>query len=289
MPPTPSPIVAKLKVQLKLAIARLRMLQLRDAAHAKQHRRHLAHLIEQHHAPARIRLRVESLIHADATAELLELLELHCELLLARAPLLDTSTPDPGLLEPLHSLLYAAPRLAGVRELPALRPLLADLYGREFVRVAVDDLGGHVAPRVVRGLRIDTPPPDLVDAYLTTIAEAYGLEWPSGAAKTEGDEPEAVAQEDDGNDGEAAAADLPSTYDLAHATPPRDLDGPSPVRIAPPAPRTDNPRPQIHTAASSPSTSKAETKPRSKSTTNAPGGAIPDVDELARRFAQLKR
>ena len=78
----------KLKVQLKLAVNRLRLAQQKQTALAKQSRRDLANLLELRKEES-ARIRVENVILEDIYVELLELLELYCELLLARFGLLD--------------------------------------------------------------------------------------------------------------------------------------------------------------------------------------------------------
>ena len=68
---------------------------------------------------------MENIIRSDLTTELLEILELYCELLLARAGLLEAKECDPGLEEAVKSLLYAAPRTE-IKELHTVRQLLAE-------------------------------------------------------------------------------------------------------------------------------------------------------------------
>ncbi|KAL4263641.1 IST1 family protein, partial [Pleurotus pulmonarius] len=98
MPPQWS--APKAKVQLRLAVQRLRTLQQKKEAQAKASRRDIATLLEKGKVET-ARIKVESLINEDIHVELLELLELYSELLLARFGLLDQNTrePDPGVSE----------------------------------------------------------------------------------------------------------------------------------------------------------------------------------------------
>lgn len=57
------------------------MVQQKDTAIAKQQRRAMAQLLEQGKDES-ARIRVENIIRSDLTTELLEILELYCELLL---------------------------------------------------------------------------------------------------------------------------------------------------------------------------------------------------------------
>ncbi|KAL8737617.1 MAG: hypothetical protein Q9181_001490 [Wetmoreana brouardii] len=299
-----SSVVSKLKVQLKLSISRLRMVQQKDTAIAKQQRRQMAHLLELGKEES-ARIRVENIIRSDITTELLEILELYCELLLARIGLLEAKECDPGLEEPIKSIIHAAPR-TDVKELQQARQLLVEKYGKEFALEAIENSDGKVAERVLKKLKVEPPDPELVNSYLKVIASTYGVDWPKRQTK-----PEHTSDEDDENpSGGHAVKSLEeplTTQELNKATPPRDLGPKSPVSIAPPSPSTDNISPRIKLPGppelkpsakmsglkkETPST-QAQSEPKRKEVEGqgkkVVGGKIPDVDELARRFAALKR
>jgi vacuolar protein sorting-associated protein IST1 len=71
-----------------MAINRLRLIQQKESAIAKQQRRAMAQLLESGKEQS-ARIRVENIIREDINVELLEILELYCELLLARIGLLE--------------------------------------------------------------------------------------------------------------------------------------------------------------------------------------------------------
>jgi hypothetical protein len=75
-------------VQLKMSVNRLRLMQQKQTALAKQARRELAQLLDQGKEES-ARIRVENIIREDLFVEMLEILELYCELLLARFGLLE--------------------------------------------------------------------------------------------------------------------------------------------------------------------------------------------------------
>lgn len=77
------------KVQLKLAIQRLRLLQVKKSQLAKVTRREIGGYLEKHRIET-ARIKVEGVMGEDTMVELLEVLELYCELLLARFGLLET-------------------------------------------------------------------------------------------------------------------------------------------------------------------------------------------------------
>ncbi|KAG9689295.1 DUF292-domain-containing protein, partial [Aureobasidium melanogenum] len=287
-----STLVNKLKVQLKLSISRLRMVQQKDTAIAKQQRRAMAQLLEQGKDES-ARIRVENIIRSDLTTELLEILELYCELLLARAGLLEAKECDAGLEEAVKSIIYAAPR-TDVKELHNVRALLAEKFGKEFVLDATENKDDKVAKRVLDRLRVEPPKSELVEAYLSTIADAYNIDWPKGrlaareAAANQGDNDE----DDDNPSGgqKVPALEAPEgTEPLVAATPPRNLGPKSPVSVVPPSPSTDNVSPRIKLPGPPDLKPSAKMVKANKPDTTGPGGKIPDVNELAARFAQLKR
>lgn len=171
---------AKAKVQLRLAVQRLRTLQQKKEAQAKSSRRDIATLLERGKVET-ARIKVEGLINEDVHVELLELLELYCELLLARFSLLDQNNrePDPAISEGVCSIIYAAPRTE-LKELHILRDILMHRYGREFSVGVMENRNNCVAERVVHKLAAGQPSDELVDGYLHEIAKAYGVPWESG-------------------------------------------------------------------------------------------------------------
>jgi hypothetical protein len=302
----------KLKVQLKLSISRLRMQQQKDSAKAKQQRREMAQLLEvcssvPSHAylstdsiqvgkVQSARIRVENIIRSDITTELHEILELYCELLLARSQLLESSPSlststtasstasiplDPALEEAVRSIIYAAPRVE-VKELHSVRALLVEKFGKDVALASVEGKG--VAERVVNKLKVETPKEELVDAYLAEIARFYGV--PFGESKTaedEDDEPSGGDAVPESNENETKSNERD---ELVKATPPQQLGPQSPLRVVPPSPSSDNVAPKLKLPGSAAAKVAKAEAPKKK----VDGlGKIPDVDELARRFASLKR
>lgn len=302
MPPS-SALINKLKVQLKLSISRLRMVQQKDTALAKQQRRDMAALLDAGKIES-AKIRVENIIRSDLNTELLEILELYCELLIARVGLLEAKECDPGLKEAVQSIIYAAPKIEGVKELTLSRQLLAEKFGKEFTLRASDleDEDNEVPPRVKDRLRVEPPKKELVEAYLSAIADAYDVDYPPGikaqreaeqqAANVESIADDASDDEDNPSGGQkvpALEAPIQNVNELSRATPPRNLGPRSPVSVMPPSPSTDNVRPKINLPGAPDQTPSKKSVEPAKKSEGGPGGKIPDVDELARRFASLKR
>ena len=213
---------------------------------------------------------------------------------------------DPGLEEAVKSLIYAAPRTE-VKELQQVRALLVEKYGKEFALEAIDNSDGKVAERVLKKLRVEPPSTELVTLYLTEIAKTYGVNWPKREQMV--DEEEHGDDDDEPSGGEAVKnLEAPlTTEELSKATPPRELGPRSPVSVAPPSPSTDNlnPRvklpgpPELKPGAKMTGLKKQTPGTEAQSTAkngdkgggkkDVVGGKIPDVDELSKRFANLKK
>jgi vacuolar protein sorting-associated protein IST1 len=298
-------------VQLKLAIARLRMVQHRDEALSKQQRRAMAQLLDAGKEES-ARIRVENIIRSDITVELYEILELYCELLLARAGLLEAPQCDPGLEEAVKSVIYAAPKTE-VKELQQVRTLLGEKFGKDFVLVAMDNSDGKVAESVVKKLSVTPPKKELVRGYLEEIAKTYGVNWPRREKQDLGPPPDAPTDDAGGGDdnpsgGQAQktrdspllsdpdeARKAQETQDLSKATPPKTFGPPNPLQVNPPSPSTDNIRPRVtlNSVELKPNEKMAKAAEARKASSSGGGGGIadgvPDVADLAKRFAALKR
>jgi hypothetical protein len=174
-----------------------------------------------------------------------------------------------------------------------VRAHLVEKFGKEVALASME--GEGVAERVIKKLKAETPSEQLVDAYLTEIARFYGV--PFGAKPDDEDEDD---DEPSGGIAEEADTELEASLEtdskddkrdeLVKATPPRKLGPQSPLRVMPPSPSTDNVAPKLKLpgAAAAKVNRAAETK-KSAGKNDGPGGKIPDVDELSRRFAELKR
>ncbi|KAJ5798764.1 uncharacterized protein N7503_006269 [Penicillium pulvis] len=220
----------------------------------------------------------------------------------------DNAYMDTALDEAAVVIFYAWHRFPHeLRELTMLRTMLGERYGKEFMALAQDNKidSAKTFERVASA----PPGPELVESYLREIAKAYGISWPD--EEELGDAPpEYVDDQDDDNDDDDDNGDLPQTpikqqgdqshpsfsearrasetSELNKATPPRGMaTGRSPVSVAPPAPRTDNPNPRVKVPGAEKEGGKAAKQESAQSKSNNSG--IPELDELTRRFADLKR
>lgn len=294
---------SRLKVQLKMAVNRLRLVQQKETALAKAQRREMAALLEAG-KEASARIRVENIIREDINVELLEILELYCELLLARIGLLDTKECDPGLEEAVFTIIYSAPRTE-IKELHNIRDIFVTKFGREFAREALEDPETKIPAKVMKKLSVEAPGDELVTLYLREIARAYNA--PFSQLYTEEELAEMSRQEegdagDDDDDDEPSNGlkeklpepPLPATSGKAAVRRlSESLDPPkSPIAISPPAPRSDNPKPSLKLPFNTP-TKEARPRPRPlDSVGGAPGvtGGKKDdeFDALQKRLDALR-
>nr|CAG8441867.1 7659_t:CDS:2 [Entrophospora candida] len=146
----------RLKVQLKLAINRIKLAQQKKNVSSKLQRKEIATLLENNKVES-ARIRVEGIIHDDYYVEAMEVLELYCELLIARFGLLEQMKLD-------------------IKELLPIRDQFISKFGKEFVKNAVENVNDCVNERIVQKLIVDNPDSFLVERYLEEIAKSFNLD-----------------------------------------------------------------------------------------------------------------
>lgn len=210
---------------------------------------------------------------------------------------------DPGLDEAAAAIFYSWQRFPReVRELTTLRALLIERWGKDFAALAQENKAAVKVPeRLIKRLRVKPPSPELVESYLREIAKAYGVAWPQNEEGINENIPEpvptpppeyvdATGQQTTGSSDTVDQKGASEVDELALATPPRDIgphdaSGKSPVSVAPPKPSSDNPNPRVRV----PGEEENKASPVRPAQQRKSSTGIPDVDELAKRFAALKR
>ncbi|KAF3794232.1 IST1-like protein [Nymphaea thermarum] len=169
---------AKCKTLLKLTIPRIKLLRNRKEAQMKQMRKEIAKLLETGQE-ATARIRVEHIIREQKTLDAYEIIELFCELITVRLPIIETQRECPlDLKEAISSLCFAAPRCSDLPELLQAQMLFAAKYGREFVIAATElmpDCG--VNRQIIELLSVRAPPVEEKLRVLKAIAEEHELDW----------------------------------------------------------------------------------------------------------------
>ncbi|KAF3993715.1 hypothetical protein FT663_01128 [Candidozyma haemuli var. vulneris] len=195
----------KYKTSLKMAISKLKFLQEKKTALTKQQRRQLADLLSAGKESS-AKIRVENIIRDDIYIELLEFLELYCELLLARISIiLDTSRHevDPNLKEAVSSVIYSCHHTE-VKELITLGDLFKHRYGPEFAAAVQSNTDGEYVPeKIVKRCAVDPPSEVLVDLYLGEIARTYSV--PYSGLKEEPPKLELSKDEEPGSDSDSGS------------------------------------------------------------------------------------
>ncbi|GMI90751.1 IST1-LIKE 1 [Hibiscus trionum] len=177
---------AKCKTLLKLTIPRIKLLRNRREIQMKQMRREIAKLLETGQE-ATARIRVEHIIREENMMAAQEILELFCELIAVRLPIIETQRECPlDLKEAISSVCFAAPRCADLPELLQVQMLFTAKYGKEFVLAASElrpDCG--VNRQLIELLSIRAPSPEVKLKILKEIAEEHELEWDPASTESE--------------------------------------------------------------------------------------------------------
>ncbi|XP_046536246.1 IST1 homolog isoform X3 [Equus quagga] len=140
----------RLRVNLRLVINRLKLLEKKKTELAQKARKEIADYLAAG-KDERARIRVEHIIREDYLVEAMEILELYCDLLLARFGLVQSMKElDSGLAESVSTLIWAAPRLQS--EVAELKILM-------------------------HKLSVEAPPKILVERYLIEIAKNYNVPY----------------------------------------------------------------------------------------------------------------
>ncbi|XP_071113803.1 IST1 homolog [Haliotis cracherodii] len=183
------PNYTKLKTNLRLVINRLKLLEKKKTEIALKSRKEIADYITAGKED-RARIRVEHIIREDYLVEAMELLEMYCDLLLARFGLIQTQKElDPGLEESIASLIWATPRLqADVQELKPVADEFTSKYGKEFGMACRSNSLNNVSEKVMHKLSVQAPPKTLVERYMAEIARSYNVPFEPDASVMANDE-----------------------------------------------------------------------------------------------------
>lgn len=116
-----------------------------------------------------------------------EILELFCEFVLARVPIIESQKECPSeLREAIASIIFAAPRCSDIPDLLHIKNLFTTKYGKEFV-TAISELrpDSGVNRTIIEKLSVSAPSGEIKLKVLTDIAEEYNLAWDSSKTAAE--------------------------------------------------------------------------------------------------------
>jgi len=168
----------KLKTNLRLCINRLKLLEKKKSEMALKSRKEIADYISAGKVE-RAKIRVEHIIREDYMVEAMEVLEMYCDLLLARFGLIQQmKTLDDGLAEAISSLIWVAPRMqADVQELKIVCDQFTAKYGKPYAQACKENAVGTVSAKLMHKLSVQAPPKITVEKYLIEIARYYNVEY----------------------------------------------------------------------------------------------------------------
>ncbi|PIN22542.1 Spindle pole body protein [Handroanthus impetiginosus] len=177
---------AKCKTCLTLSISRIKLLQNKRDVQLKLMRKEIAEFL-QAGQEAIARIRVEHVIREQNTWEAYEILELFCEFVLARVPILESQRACPTeLREAVASIIFSAPRCSDLPDLLHVRNLFAAKYGKEFVAAASElRPDASVNRTIIEKLSVSAPPADVKLKVLEEIALEYNVNWDSTNTEAE--------------------------------------------------------------------------------------------------------
>ncbi|XP_078432038.1 uncharacterized protein LOC144703683 [Wolffia australiana] len=169
---------AKCKTSLKLAIARIKLLRNKRAEQVWQMKKELAQLLEKGQEQA-ARVRVEHCIQEEKTMAAYELIQLYCELLVARMPIIESQKKCPlELKEAITGLIFSAPRCADIPELVEVSKNFSAKYGKDFV-VAVRELRPECGVNSLIVEKLSARPSDIntKNKLLSEVAKEHNIKW----------------------------------------------------------------------------------------------------------------
>ncbi|GLT79049.1 hypothetical protein SLA2020_505590 [Shorea laevis] len=169
---------AKCKTALKLATSRIKLLKNKRLEQVKHLKRDLAQLLESGQDQT-ARIRVEHVVREEKTVAAYDLIEIYCELIVARLPIIESQKNCPiDLKEAISSVIFAAPRCADLPELMDVRKHFTAKYGKEFVSAAIElrpECG--VSRLLVEKLSAKAPDGPTKIKILSAIAEEHNIKW----------------------------------------------------------------------------------------------------------------
>ncbi|KAL9903459.1 IST1 homolog isoform X3 [Glossina fuscipes] len=173
------PNYTKLKTNLKLAQNRLKLLEKKKTEIAQKSRKEIADYLSTGKTE-RARIRVEHIIREDYLVEAMEVVEMYCDLILARFGLVTQMKElDDGIAEAVSSLVWVCPRMqSDIAELKVICDIFVQKYGPQFAESARTATGDHrVSEKLMHKLQLQAPPKLLVEKYLIEIAKNYNIEY----------------------------------------------------------------------------------------------------------------
>ncbi|TKY51493.1 IST1-like protein [Spatholobus suberectus] len=171
---------------LKLTIPRTKLLRNIREVQLKQMRRDIAKLLEAGQEAKAI-VEVEYVMREENMMSAQDIIQLFCELIVARLPMIQSQRECPlDLKEAISSVCFAAPRCADLPELLQVQLLFASKYGKEFVSAATELTPDCSVNRqqLIELLSVQSPSQEKKLNLLKDIAVEHKLDWDPTASET---------------------------------------------------------------------------------------------------------
>ncbi|KAK6924553.1 Vacuolar protein sorting-associated protein Ist1 [Dillenia turbinata] len=177
---------SKCKTMAKMATARMKLLRNKREVVVKQMRRDIA-LLLQSGQDATARIRVEHVIREQNILAANEIIELFCELIVARLQIIAKQRECPvDLKEGICSVIFAAPRCSEIPELLSLRNVFEKKYGKDFVSCATDLRPNCGVNRMlIEKLSVRTTTGEVKLKIMKEIAKEYQIDWDTTESEKE--------------------------------------------------------------------------------------------------------
>lgn len=175
---------SKCKTEARMAAARMKLLRNRREAQVRKMRGDVAALLRDGREDT-ARIRVEHVIREQNTMAANEIIELFCELIVTRLPIIVKQKECPAdLKEGICSLIFAAPRCSELPELSRMRDLFEKKYGKDFVAAAVDlRPNAGVNNLLIEKLSVNKPSGQTKLKVLKDIAKEHQIDWDTSEAE----------------------------------------------------------------------------------------------------------
>ncbi|XP_075509715.1 uncharacterized protein LOC142546093 [Primulina tabacum] len=218
---------AKCKTSMRLAGSRLKLLRNKKEIQVKQMKREIAQLLESGQDRT-ARIRVEHVIREEKMMAAYDLLEIYCELIVSRLPIIESQKNIPiDLKEAIASVVFASPRCGDVPELLDIRKHFNAKYGKDFTTTAIElrpECG--VGRMLVEKLSAVAPDGQAKIKILSAIAEEHNVNWDPKSFDEKDPVPPTDLLSGPSTYGKASAlyAEAPSAGDPDIQTPPPSSD-----------------------------------------------------------------
>ncbi|KAL0426929.1 UNVERIFIED_CONTAM: IST1-like protein [Sesamum latifolium] len=158
--------------------SRLKLLRNKKEVQVNQMKREIAQLLQSGQDQT-ARIRVEHVIREEKMMAAYDLIEIYCELIVARLPIIESQKTCPiDLKEAIASIVFASPRCGDVPELLDVRKHFTEKYGKDFTTAAIElrpECG--VSRMLVEKLSAKAPDGQTKIKILSAIAEERNVKW----------------------------------------------------------------------------------------------------------------